>query len=295
MKEPSNQTIADLIDFWKLDTKGFSDFVFITEATAPKEVFNIIPDYYAFGFAREGYFELEIDGQFHHFSRSVLFVHRPNQVIRNVKASESIKLYMVCFKPSFLGVLNENIFTVKNKSFLSDGVASYIPLAKKDYKRLSYIFKHIYTLYKSLQKKTREYFARSLTSVLIYETDDILNKYIEGSDVVINQTDKLVLGFKQLVYANYIHERTVSFYASMLNISPSHLYATVKNRTGHSPSHFIHLQLLNEAKRLLNYSDLSISEIAYRLNFSSPYSFSKFFKNQTNLSPAKYRLSVIGF
>ena len=44
-----------------------------------------------------------------------------------------------------------------------------------------------------------------------------------------------------------------------------------------------------EAKTLLKYSDLSIQEIAYRLNFSTQSFFGKYFKHQTGMSPTEYK------
>ena len=47
--------------------------------------------------------------------------------------------------------------------------------------------------------------------------------------------------------------------------------------------------MLLEAKNLLTYYDMSIQEIAYRLNFSTQSFFGKYFKHQTGLSPTQYR------
>ena len=47
------------------------------------------------------------------------------------------------------------------------------------------------------------------------------------------------------------------------------------------------------AKMQLKYSNQTISEISYLLNFSHPAYFSRFFKKHTNLSPKAYRASKI--
>ena len=46
------------------------------------------------------------------------------------------------------------------------------------------------------------------------------------------------------------------------------------------------------AKEKLAAPGLSISEIAYELGFEHPQSFSKFFKNKTELSPLQFRQSL---
>lgn len=48
---------------------------------------------------------------------------------------------------------------------------------------------------------------------------------------------------------------------------------------------------LEKAKEKLTTTDLSVSEIAYLLGFEHPQSFTKLFKNKTNMSPLKFRQS----
>jgi AraC-like DNA-binding protein len=47
-----------------------------------------------------------------------------------------------------------------------------------------------------------------------------------------------------------------------------------------------------EAKNLLRYSDDSIKEIVYKLNFQSASVFNKFFKLHTGMSPSEYRKGI---
>ncbi|WP_409079948.1 helix-turn-helix domain-containing protein [Sphingobacterium sp. UME9] len=44
-----------------------------------------------------------------------------------------------------------------------------------------------------------------------------------------------------------------------------------------------------EAKRLLQFSAITVKEIAYSFNFNSAEQFSHFFKKNTKLSPLNYR------
>lgn len=46
---------------------------------------------------------------------------------------------------------------------------------------------------------------------------------------------------------------------------------------------------LNKAKALLEYSHKTVSEIAYALGYDNIFTFSKFFKTKTGLSPMQYR------
>lgn len=49
--------------------------------------------------------------------------------------------------------------------------------------------------------------------------------------------------------------------------------------------------MIGKAKELLSLSNLSISEIAYKLGFEHPQSFNRMFKKKTKISPVDFRNS----
>jgi len=83
----------------------------------------------------------------------------------------------------------------------------------------------------------------------------------------------------------------VSFFAEKLNLSANYLSDMLRSSTGQSAQQHIQLKLINKAKALLSSTDLSVSEIAYRLGFEYPQSFSKLFKNKTSKTPKEFRAS----
>jgi AraC-like DNA-binding protein len=78
-------------------------------------------------------------------------------------------------------------------------------------------------------------------------------------------------------------------YAGRLFVSPNHLNAVSKEILGRSAGEVIRDRVILEAKRLMVNPELSISEIAYRLNFSDNSYFSKFFSKYAGVSPAEFR------
>ncbi len=84
---------------------------------------------------------------------------------------------------------------------------------------------------------------------------------------------------------------TVNSLAQELNLSPSYLSDMLRTITGQNTQQHIHNQLIEKAKGFLSTTNLSVSEIAYKLGFEYPQSFSKLFKSKTNLSPLEFRHS----
>lgn len=112
---------------------------------------------------------------------------------------------------------------------------------------------------------------------------------IGSADKHLSENYKLSNRFRKLVAQHYLTKRQVSDYAQMLSISANHLNKTVKENTGQTASDAIKEMLLQEAKTLLLYTDNSVAEIAYRLDFSDPASFNRFFKTITSETPLSFR------
>jgi len=99
----------------------------------------------------------------------------------------------------------------------------------------------------------------------------------------------VVKKFFQLVEENFQKNLTVSEYAAKLAITPNHLTQTVSLLTSKTSSQIIKAKQILEIKRLLVHTNLSVTEIAARLNFPDQSYFTKFFKRETGISPLKYR------
>ena len=104
---------------------------------------------------------------------------------------------------------------------------------------------------------------------------------------VLNQ--KILHQFRTLVNQNYKEKKLPREYATMLYITPQRLNTISNEQLGISAGEIIRNRILLEAKRLLVNVDMSITEIAYELNFSDNSYFTKFFKKYTNATPEDFR------
>jgi AraC-like DNA-binding protein len=98
--------------------------------------------------------------------------------------------------------------------------------------------------------------------------------------------------FKQLIsllHEHYRSERSVEFYADKMNLTPKHLSRVVRNHSGKSVHQWIDEFVVLEIKNLLKYSDMSIQQISYELNFPNPSFMGQYFKRITGKTPGEYR------
>mgnify|MGYP001170525992 FL=1 len=81
----------------------------------------------------------------------------------------------------------------------------------------------------------------------------------------------------------------VSHYAKLLNTTPQNLNAICRKESGQSSAEVISNYIINEAKRLLLYTDLTVSEIAGKLDFKDNSHFTKYFKRNVGDTPIAFR------
>ncbi|GGM88720.1 AraC family transcriptional regulator [Dyadobacter beijingensis] len=120
---------------------------------------------------------------------------------------------------------------------------------------------------------------------------------IEQSDAVDRRKsaakgkNATVRNFIRLIDKHYDKVRLPGQYADMLNVTPNHLNALCKEHMGMQAGELIRNRIVLEAKRLLINLDLTVSEIAYRLNFNDNSYFTKFFRKETGMTPEDFRKS----
>ncbi len=100
---------------------------------------------------------------------------------------------------------------------------------------------------------------------------------------------EMVARFRQLLEADFRSNKALACYARALNISASRLRAVCIEITHRSPLQLIQDRLLLEAKRMLLYTNMSISEAGYNLGFEDPAYFTRFFTKNTGISPRGFR------
>jgi AraC family transcriptional regulator, transcriptional activator of pobA len=99
----------------------------------------------------------------------------------------------------------------------------------------------------------------------------------------------LMRTFETLIEKNYLTLRLPKQYAELLYVTPNHLNALCNDIKGISAGDMIRNRIILEAKRLLINLDMTVTEIAYVLNFDDNSYFCKFFKKQAGVTPEVFR------
>ncbi len=106
---------------------------------------------------------------------------------------------------------------------------------------------------------------------------------------VSQRVEEIFRDFIRLLPDHFAEHHDIAFYATSLHISPVYLSRVVRQVTNRTVIDYINQMLLMEASFLLRTSSLSIAQIADRLHFADPASFSKFFSRLKGVSPRDYK------
>lgn len=124
---------------------------------------------------------------------------------------------------------------------------------------------------------------------------EVLYEMASSQHPVVEKTsrgEQVFVDFMQSLSQHYAERRTVADYAAEAALSVRHFSSLIQQHTGQTPMQWIHLFVIGQAKHLLLQSDLQVKEIADRLGFPEQFTFRKYFKSHTGISPTDYRKEI---
>lgn len=105
----------------------------------------------------------------------------------------------------------------------------------------------------------------------------------------VTRAQQLFEKFMKLLSAYHTKERSLQFYADKMFLTPKYVSGIIKSYSGKAALDWINEFVVLEAKMMLRYTEMTVQEIAYALNFPTQSAFGKYFKQQEGVSPRQYR------
>lgn len=242
--------------------------------------------YYDITLIQDGQGSLLLDNNVVNIQKNRIICSSPMQ-IRQWKINAMPKGLVLIFEDEFLSTFFNDAEFVKRLNFFHT-IATEPILSLTDSKN-----SYIENLLLNIEKEILHFNNRNkhILRALLYQALAWLDReYTKHKNInTVADNNNTVLRFKNLVSEFYTQKHSVNFYAEKLNISPGYLNDLIKREINISAKQFIQNRVILEAKRLLRNTPLSISEIAWKLNFNDVSYFIRAFKNKTGLTPKLYR------
>ncbi len=112
---------------------------------------------------------------------------------------------------------------------------------------------------------------------------------VHPDGVAVEDTDSRIDQILRFINSNLDKPLSVNDLAAQFHLNPTHFIRYFKEKTGQTPASYIRIRRLETAKRLLESTDMYVSQIIETIGFSDESQFSKQFKKYYALSPRNYR------
>ncbi len=248
-------------------------------------------DAFIIGVGTEGETSLTSNLQEFRLKKNSLFIFNPKDILQ-VQSNDRFKAHLIVITPDFLKRINIDTKRMM-PLFLQFGSLPCMELTHAESQSLRSFISMVEQELKGPETDFSSEIIGGLIAATIYKVGDTLTHYLtehpEVDSPMHNRAEEYFKQFTELLGEHYKHERSVGFYARQLCITPKYLTTLIKRISGKSVSEWIDNYVILEAKTLLKYSNMSVQEIAYYLNFPNQSFFGSYFKRNAGMSPSQYK------
>lgn len=274
INEPANRTEFEIMRFDEMEEPNVDDI--------HKHSF------YEILWTEKGISKQTIDYKEYEVLPNSLFFISPNQV-HQFDEWKPLKGGTILFTEDFFLLNHNNKDKLFELSFLDNFYANpCIQLDKKNFADIKQTIDLITNEQRRFDKS--QTIIQSLLHILLAQVQRCVD--IETENPISKKYLILYKQFKNLLDKHFTENKTTSFFAQKLHITAHHLTLITKNVAGKTASEVIRARSMLEAKRLLTFTDKTVSEIAFELNYSDSSYFAKTFKAETNLSPKTFKTEM---
>jgi AraC-like DNA-binding protein len=127
---------------------------------------------------------------------------------------------------------------------------------------------------------------RNRKSSIPSRVDSLAYRKVDVADSPVSESSPVI----EYLLVNYTHcHISVDKVAKECGVLPQKISAEIKERTGLSFRAFLNTIRIKEARRLLEESGLSVSEIAYKVGYNNLTHFNRVFKKSFHVPPSQFR------
>lgn len=251
--------------------------------------------YMAF-FCIKGEFEVEINLKKFTIRKDSMFIYTPGNIVRvtniDPREKESVHFVVVAISEDLMSSTRFDFSKLYNESLrLLESPCVVINENERE------LYRKYFDLIQEVSKMRMPNMRESVTALIssifylmgAMWTDRLTEAKKNGGNEMSTRSRIVLEDFLLLVRDYHTKERSLSFYADKLYLTPKYLSKLIKSVSGKSAHEWIDSFVILEAKNLLKYSDMSIKSIVYELNFPNQTTFYRFFKTKTGMTPSEYR------
>ncbi|MCT4648278.1 MAG: AraC family transcriptional regulator [Carboxylicivirga sp.] len=241
-------------------------------------------DFYHILYVKDGCGEHSIDFKTYEIKPDSIFFTSPGQV-HSLEIDNDVDGYVISFDSGFF-MLNNSVQNLVDYPFFHSINNDPVLYLSESNAPLQDVLDEMFKEFNA-EEKGRVNILRALMEILLIRSSRMYTRpSIDDTPMHMSvQLRKL----DALIDQHFKKFKLLNDYADMMYISPKHLNSISKKGLNKTVTNLIHERTLIEAKRLLLFTDNTISEIAYELGFADKSYFMRFFKKHTEMTADAYR------
>jgi len=250
-----------------------------------------ISPYIIVALCQQGSAVSEYDMRHVEFHAHDMTIMHQGHVVRAIETSTDYKVRMIVMSPQFFDKfvhLVPGYYHSRNEYYAEHPSCR---LSDEQYGQMNGAFDVLWTV-STVGRRYREEMMLSVLHTIMmlrYEFSPIPDDFRPATG------RNLFSRFKEAVIKHYHDSREVGYYARIFNLTPKYFSTLIKQEIGLGAGEWIERYVTLQAKSMLERRpDLTIQQVALMLGFSEQASLSRFFKNNTGMSPTEYRKRSAG-
>ena len=238
-------------------------------------------------FCRKGTAIIEIDLIPYEIVANTQLIIIAGSIVHNISNSDDFRISYIIFKHEVYDEATAQLepsFTFFMKEY------PCVQLGEKRINKMNYLVEAMEDFYNEKTNCFRvKIFKNNIQSFLldVYDKTRTLFKIDKSEEV--GRREELFIKFIHLIHNFCPKEREVGFYADKLHITSRYLSSITQNVADKSAKYIIDKHAIQRIKIMLKYSNMSIQDISYELNFPDQSFFARYFKKHTEMTPLEYR------
>lgn len=272
------------------EERNKKDIIVLELAGKREMIQDHLQHYFTHILCHSGTARFRLENQLYQIKHGDIAICLPSIGIKDLKYSRNFKATCLFVSFELMSKNNPDIgWGIKGYMFSKDNPVVHLSAA--DSEKCLYNFKLLREKYEDATHRFREALVNLQLQMFIMEMWNIFSKEIDKRSIN-NQKGSLFERFLQLVQEHCMEEREVEFYAEKLSITPKYLTEVCKKSSAKTASEWIHNYTTQRLIILLENKQLSFTDIADTLNFSSQSFFSRYVRKVLGVSPSEYRLRM---
>lgn len=264
--------------FWMEGLGGFADRLPILGCPHRQNFYMIMLIENAFG-------EVLVDEQRILLNYNATAIIIKPECISCIAINSEAKGFIICFTEQFF-LLRYNANILHQFSLLKREAVPHIDLTDQSRIHWRELISLCYGEF-TRSRSEAETVLRSYLNIILFELDRLYHPsgFLKNKNI----KQEKIQQFETLIDVHFKTNKMPSHYADLLNLSPNYLNKICRSETGQTAGGLIRKRIIVEAQRLLQYTNLSVNEVANELGYESLSYFVTSFKKLAGQTPEQFR------